>query len=149
MKTSALAAKEIRNILKVKFPETKFSVRSDSFSMGDSVNVSYTDGPTTDAVESEISQYQYGHFNSMEDIYEISNNRSDIPQTKYLSVDREMSEEMKTKLVHYIQGNYSACEGKEYGDYISEWNERFSTLVYRHFVKYDCRFINFEIDLLS
>jgi hypothetical protein len=46
MKTSsALCASVIKKELKKVFPNTTFSVKSDNFSMGDAVNIYYTDGP--------------------------------------------------------------------------------------------------------
>ena len=44
--TAAETAKLIRKALKASFPGVKFSVRSKSYSMGASVNVSYIDGPS-------------------------------------------------------------------------------------------------------
>lgn len=67
------AAKNIRKELKLAFPGVKFSVRSDSFSMGNSVDVSWSNGPTSKAVEEIIGKYQYGHFDGMEDIYRDNN----------------------------------------------------------------------------
>ena len=45
------AAKLIRKALKQAFPKTKFSVRSQYYSCGSSVHISYTNGPTSDSVE--------------------------------------------------------------------------------------------------
>ena len=67
---ATLAAENIRRELKHAFPSVKFSVRADSFSMGDSVDVSWTDGPTEAAVKEITAPYESGHFNGMEDIYE-------------------------------------------------------------------------------
>lgn len=91
----AAAAAAIREELKKVFPGIKFSVRSDSFSMGNSIDIEWTDGPTTDEVEKFSGKYQYGHFNGMEDIYEYSNRREDIPQAKYVSEHRKMSEQVE------------------------------------------------------
>ncbi|MCP3660200.1 MAG: hypothetical protein GY830_07815 [Bacteroidetes bacterium] len=98
MKTqAALAAKAIKKELKSKFPNVKFSVRSDNFSMGDSVNVSWINGVPARLVEEIISKYQYGSFNGMEDIYEHTNTRDDMPQSKFVSCHREISDEILNK----------------------------------------------------
>jgi hypothetical protein len=97
--TAANCAAAIREELKEVFPGVKFSVKSDNFSMGNSVRISYTDGPTTDQVEEITKKYQYGHFNGMEDIYEYSNSREDIPQAKYVSAHRTISDEVNTLLL--------------------------------------------------
>jgi uncharacterized protein YfcZ (UPF0381/DUF406 family) len=99
------AAKAIRIELKAAFPSIKFRVTSESYSMGDNVNISWTDGPTLESVEKITKKYQYGHFDGMEDIYEDSNVRKDIPQSKFVFVNRNMSEAteavLKEKLAKY------------------------------------------------
>jgi hypothetical protein len=89
----AQASQQIRKILKKEFPKTKFSVKSSNYSMGDSINISWVDGVAEKKVEKLISHYQCGDFNGMEDIYEYTNRREDIPQTKYLFCDRKISDE--------------------------------------------------------
>ena len=88
MKTEvAKCAAEIRKVLKEK--NIKASVRSENYSMGDSVNVEIKeiiDPKIYRALEEELAKYQYGHFNGMEDIYEYSNNVEGIPQTKFLFI---------------------------------------------------------------
>ncbi len=51
-------AKLIRKELKAVFPGIKFSVRSKYFSMGSSVNISWTDGATKKEVESVVSKFE-------------------------------------------------------------------------------------------
>ena len=91
---AALCAAAIRSELKAKFPQTKFKVTSSNYSMGDSVNVFWTNGAPLDGVEQLLKKYQYGKFNSMEDIYEETNAREDIPQTKFLFCERKISDEI-------------------------------------------------------
>lgn len=67
------AAKNIRIELKAAFPGVKFSVKTERYTGGTSLNVSWTDGPTTKMVEAIIDKYQWGKFNGMEDIYEYGN----------------------------------------------------------------------------
>jgi len=71
-------------------------VTSKGYSMGDSVNVSVTDQPpwVVAKIRDFCEPFQYGHFNGMEDIYEYSNSREDIPQTKYLNVQNYFSDEL-------------------------------------------------------
>lgn len=125
--TVAQCAALIRADLKSLYPGVKFSVTSESFSMGNSVNVSYTDGPTIKDVESHIKKYQYGHFNGMEDMYETSNRIEGLAQTKYLTVSRNMSPEIKEKLTVEVQ---STSFDNESDFYVSD-------LVYRKFVDLD------------
>lgn len=79
----AQAAKMIREYCKS--IGVKCKARSDSFSMGDSVDweVRNVDPETYDQIKTYADQFQYGHFDGMDDSYNLSNTRSDLPQTKY------------------------------------------------------------------
>lgn len=98
LSTAANAAKAIREELKTTFPGIKFSVTSENYSGGDSVNIKWEDGPTSDEVQTISRKYQQGQFNGMEDIYEYSNTCTDIPQSKYVFENRSMSEETRAVL---------------------------------------------------
>ena len=106
---SAACAKAIRSDLKVAFPGIKFKVNSENFAGGNTVNVRWEDGPNKNNVESLISKYEYGHFNAMEDRYEYSNTRNDIPQVKYLFTQREMSEEKRKKVESVLHRAFNGC----------------------------------------
>jgi hypothetical protein len=90
----------IKKELQENFPGVKFSVTSGG---ADSVRVRWTDGPTSNQVEEFTSKYQRGHFNGMEDIYEYSNRRNDIPQTNYVFESRDMSAEVREVLTREAQ----------------------------------------------
>jgi hypothetical protein len=94
----AAAAAALRTELKTAFPGIRFSVTSDSFAGGDAVRVSWTDGPTTAEVKEFSGKYQYGNFNGMEDIYEYTNSREDIPQAKYVTESRSASDEITEQI---------------------------------------------------
>jgi len=55
---TAEVAKIVRANLKEQFPAYKFSVRTSRYSMGSSVSVTWTDGPTTPAVNAVIKGYE-------------------------------------------------------------------------------------------
>lgn len=63
------AAKEIRQILKKTWPAVKFSVTSQSFAGGCSIDIRWNLGPVTEKVERITKRYQYGSFDGMNDIY--------------------------------------------------------------------------------
>lgn len=107
---AALCAASIRTELKNNFPTYKFSVTSDNFSGGDSVHISWKDGPTTKQVDSIVNRYQYGHFNGMEDIYEYSNNIEGLPQAKYVSTHREINPDLKNRLLPEFEKLYKSEE---------------------------------------
>lgn len=143
MKTSksisehAHAAKLIKAELKAAFPGTKFSVKSDSYSGGDSVRIDYEDGPLYKDVMDRVRKYQYGSFNSMEDIYEMTNGRTDIPQTKYVLVQRSKSDAVTEVLVKEIAATYAGCEELTKDNYwnvlVPGWEQYGSVLVNRLF----------------
>jgi hypothetical protein len=89
MKTeSAMAAKAIKSELKTAFPDIRFSVTSQIYSGGDSVNIAWNDGPEREAVRKISNKYQMGEFNGMTDSYEFSNRNKEIPQVKFVFVTR-------------------------------------------------------------
>jgi hypothetical protein len=94
MSRHAAAAKAIRLELKKEFPGILFKVRSDSYAGGNSVDVSWIDGPTRRAVEAFIGKYQYGSFDGMTDSYNYSNIHKDIAQVKYVFANRDLSNEV-------------------------------------------------------
>jgi hypothetical protein len=63
-------AKHVRQALRAAFPAVKFSVRSDSYSMGASIRISWTDGPSKASVDAIVDAFQGADFNGMEDIKE-------------------------------------------------------------------------------
>lgn len=111
--THAAAAQAIRQDLKKAFPGVKFKVRSSSFSMGNSVDVDWIDGPTRDEVNRIIGRYQYGHFDGMQDLYEYSNRRNDLPQAKFVSGNRSMSEAVRAELLDYVADRFFEPEERE------------------------------------
>jgi len=75
---SAQAAKEIKAILKAKYPTTKFSVKSENFAGGNSVDVKWIFGPTYNEVENIVKRRQYGYFDSMDDMYIHTSHALDV-----------------------------------------------------------------------
>lgn len=90
-------AQNIRADLKKNFPNTKFSVISDY----NSVNISYEDGASIEAVESLVSKFSAGSFNGMEDIFEFK--KSDFTNAfagvKYVFVNRSYSDAVVQKAI--------------------------------------------------
>jgi hypothetical protein len=92
----ASAAKQLREELKKTFPDTKFSVKSESFSGGDSIRISWTDGAAYNDVRKIGRKYQEGSFNGMEDIYEYDKEKPEgiIDQVTYVFADRDYSADL-------------------------------------------------------
>ena len=104
--TQAQAAAMIRKELKAAFPQTKFSVTSDSFAGGDSVRISWVDGPADRQVKEITDKFQYGHFDGMNDMYEYSNDRSDLPQSKYVQTSRSFSDTVEEATRQQLMKDY-------------------------------------------
>jgi Large polyvalent protein associated domain 29 len=133
MKTqSAICAKAIKAELTKAYPNIKFSVSSENFSMGNAVRVSYEDGPTTEIIEAITEKYQYGHFDGMTDMYENSNRRDDLPQAKYVTVSRHMSETTKLSLIEKLS---KIWQGFSYDSYVESAGLYGYNLTYREFIK--------------
>lgn len=109
----AQAAAAIRKELKEAFPNVKFRVRSSSASMMTSVHIEWVDGPTDKAVAEVVDKYEYGHFNPMEDLYEVSNGRDDIPQVKYIQIRRKMSDELYEQIAKQVEQEYNIDRNDE------------------------------------
>jgi hypothetical protein len=107
---AAQAAKQIKAELKKEFPSIKFSVKSSNFSMGNSVNIGWTNGPTDKKVCAITDKYQYGHFDGMTDTYENTNNRTDIPQAKYVMAQRTITEDIRKMAFNFLKEYFSHYE---------------------------------------
>jgi hypothetical protein len=64
-----LAAKSIKAELNLRFPGVSFRVTSSAYANGNSVHVSWADGPTRKDVQAITSKYQEGNFDGMTDSY--------------------------------------------------------------------------------
>lgn len=117
----ARAAANLRKELAIAFPNTKFSVRSDSASMTNSVNYRWTLGPTAKAVAAIADKYEYGRFDGMQDL--AFNDTSAfgeavekvLGRAKYVSGSREIPPDTHERVGRLLcevqqvefQGNYT------------------------------------------
>ena len=106
-----LAAHNIRVLLKEQFPKIKFSVKSDRFAGGDSIDIRWTDGPNTKAVEKIADQFEAGSFNGQEDIYEYAHSvfRDLFGDAKYIHCHRDISDAL---LSQAIAAEYPGTESR-------------------------------------
>lgn len=109
----AAAAQAIRQDLKKAWPGVKFAVTSQGYSMGNSVSVRWTDGPTAAEVGAITGRYQAGHFDGMQDIYEYTNLRADIPQVKFVSCSREMSDDVRAEILSSVASRFFDPDDRE------------------------------------
>lgn len=102
------AAKNIRIELARAFPGVKFSVKSSRYSGGDSINVRWTDGPTSDQVDEIAGRYQGGSFDGMTDCYDHSRNawRDAFGDAKYVFTSRDASERAIASAIRTVATRY-------------------------------------------
>ena len=134
----AAAAQAIRQDLNKAWPGVKFQVTSQGYSMGNSVSVRWMDGPTAAEVGAITGRYQAGHFDGMQDLYEYSNSRGDIPQAKHVLTSRSMSDETRADLLRYVVERYFSPderEGVTENTRIPNGYDYVQTYVYREFSK--------------
>lgn len=108
--THAAAAKMIRAELKKH--GIKGRVKARSFSMGDAVDIYVKDElpATIKKIKQFSGQFQYGHFDGMQDMYEYSNSRDDIPQVKFVSIHCEHSNEIRQAAWDYVRSYFAGYE---------------------------------------
>lgn len=84
-------------------------VRARTASMMTAVDVDVTDlAPwTRRELDAFVGQFQYGHFDGMDDSYHYSNSRDDLPQVKYAHVHNRLSEELKAEIEAWIESFYA------------------------------------------
>lgn len=108
----ARAAKNIKKELSLAFPGVKFSVKSESYSGGDSVDVRWENGPRYKDVEAVINKYQYGNFNGMDDIYEYDHSAMAeavgivLGQAKYVHGSRSTSEDVREAVTAAVRASH-------------------------------------------
>jgi hypothetical protein len=107
------SAKQIRKILKAQFPATKFSVRSDS----SSVDIRWTDGPTTKAVDSFVQCFKAGRFDGMTDSYDYDRDsvlmidgQQYTPDAQYVFTHREISADLANRCIQQVAEYWGATE---------------------------------------
>lgn len=103
----AQCAKLIREELKRDYPTIKFTVRSENYSMGNSINVNFTNRyDLLKEVEAKLNKYKDGKFDGMTDCYDYSPNPNNLPRTKYLFVKCEISQDLRDKVANKIAENF-------------------------------------------
>lgn len=105
---AARAAANIREELKRTFPGVTFKVTSETFSMGDSVDIRWSMGPAVSEVRKITDKYKDGHFCGMQDLHEYDGSaygravESVLGRAKYVSPERADSWELKKKLAPMV-----------------------------------------------
>lgn len=100
LSSTAIQAKEIRARLKVEFPNIKFSVRTDNYSMGSSIRIKWDNAPITAQVRTIAAEFE----SVSRDEYtgEILSGGN-----TYVFADREITDEYRAQVEQYIIGEFT------------------------------------------
>lgn len=105
-------AKLVRQALKEAFPGHKFSVRSSSYSGGASIDIQWTDGPTTKQVESISNAFEGSYFDGMIDykgsVYAKLDGKPVQFGANFIHTRREFSDALVQRAINAIAAKYAA-----------------------------------------
>lgn len=106
------AAKNIRIELKRAYPAVKFSVRTSKYSMGNSIDISWTDGPNSEQVEQITNKYQGGSFDGMTDCYNYEDSAwtDAFGEGKYIFCRRDYSDKMVEGCIRRVCNHLGGIE---------------------------------------
>jgi len=129
----AEVAQTIRKELKEKFPDIKFSVRSECFAGWDSVDIYYTNGVPEDEIRKLVNKYESGHFDGMTDCYNYYLNR-DYPTVKFVMVNRKITDDIREKTKIDIAKRYGIKDIDNEQEWFNKFNAWSNAVVYRELV---------------
>jgi hypothetical protein len=122
------AAKNIRRELSVEFRGCKFEVRSSRFSGGDSIDVRWADGPTSQQVDAIIGKYAAGSFDGMTDCYDYSHTAwtDAFGDAKYVHSHRNYSDKFLNSVLSRVARYWGVDPAPTADDYKQGriWNFR-------------------------
>lgn len=109
---AAETAKMIKASLKEAFPGVKWSVRSDSYSGGSSINVGWTDGPNEAQVKAITNRFEGSYFDGMID---YKGNRYHTLDGKPISIHCDFVFENREYSLAMVERAFAAVR-QHYGD---------------------------------
>lgn len=147
--TCAETAKMVRQVLKARWPHVKFSVRSNTYAGGSSIDVRWLDGPMVSEVEAAVAHLEGASFDGMIDLksYNEPMMIDGVPVMSgadFIMEARGYSEGMLRRLVDKVARRYGVNLGEikirvwndgsaylDHDPYIQEAGEWLATLTYR------------------
>ena len=100
-------AKEIRKALKTSFPGQKFSVRTEVYAGGASVNVNYFDGPAEKAVKAVAGKFSGASFDGMTDsmsYHDSLHNGEEVSWgANFVFVNQRFSPEVEAEATEFVE----------------------------------------------
>jgi hypothetical protein len=119
---AAQVAALIRKELKEKFPQIKFSVKSENYSGGNSVGVSYENGVPSSEIEKITNKHVDGNFDGMTDCYNYNSNPKNLPRAKYIFVSRNISAEIKEATKKDIAARFGMNDANDEQEWMKVFN---------------------------
>lgn len=131
-------ARIIKERLVKKFPNVNFKVRSAVFDDGDSIRITWYDGPSIPKVEAVYAKYQYGHYDYKTNTYIKSNVRAGIQQVKTITTGRLMSDSTEEMILKKLQAQFPHdCAGIDRDGFVDRFNASMRQLIWREFYDMD------------
>jgi hypothetical protein len=113
----AETAKLVRAALKESFPGVKFSVRSDSYAGGASIDVRWVDGPTGKQVDEILGAFEGAYFDGMIDYKGSRYHKLDGKPVhfgaNFINGSRKESPALIAKAIQYLKAKYPSQIGEE------------------------------------
>ncbi len=107
-----VAAKNLRIELKRAFPGIAFSVRTSKYAGGNSIDVSWTDGPTTQQADKIANKYAGGSFDGMTDSYDYKSSpwTEVFGEANYVHCQRHYSDSTVLSIARLVRSTLGGIE---------------------------------------
>lgn len=126
--TCAQTAKLIRAALKAAFPTVKFSVRSNTYSGGASIDVTWTDGPTDAMVQKITEQFAGATFDAMADLKNYHDSELNGERVHFgadfVFTRRQISPELMTRVAERVCKKYGVSVPQIMPGHSGAWIDR-------------------------
>src|SRR3990172_8992370 len=107
-------AKILRNALKLEFPKSSFSVRSESYAGGSSIMIEWTDGDSVEAVQKLADKFAGASFDGSIDlksyITQEYNGEKVYFGCDWVHTNRHISEEQNKRIAEFFKSIYDLKE---------------------------------------
>lgn len=111
-------AKLIKTELKKEFPAIKFKVTGESYTGGNSVDVSYIDGARYCDVFEVVRKYFNQDYDAQSDCYVLTDNEHNLEhRASHIFLDREMSESTRSLVLSKVYARFPDVAQEFFNDY--------------------------------
>lgn len=131
-KTTHLLKKHFKEVFGI-----KTSIKTEKYSMGCSMNISYDLGPDVKQVKEIASKLQYSYFDGMQDMSVNVDNDGliidgyQLEDWKHVFVDQSIPNELEYKMAKFFSDNHTVSGAPKLENF-EQWNENFKERVWAH-----------------